>query len=328
VFGLLSQFDLTDVWCWILFPAALAMAWGSYLWLLITGRNPLVLEDRSDVPWGLIDVVLLFASMMAAKMVGQVVGMVMIAQRLEVPVSGITAELAYQNGDLLMGANIVCSLLQLVLVLYWIRFWQNATWVDLGMTWRGLRRQVCIGLVASVLLIPPLLFLNMIIHWLLEVEYSHQVLILVQYAAGWTAVSTILVAPCLEEIHFRVFLQGWLERVRSIDLGKKLQLIYGDRHALSSSRSDGGRRLSMDSQPAGSESRGEKAAPVWPMFLSALVFAGMHWGQGAGPYTLFVFAIGLGYLYRQTHSVVACVIVHLVLNLWSFVALVSSLDLV
>ena len=64
MFGLLSQFDLTDVWCWILFPAALAMAWGSYLWLLITGRNPLVLEDRSDVPWGLIDVVLLFASMM------------------------------------------------------------------------------------------------------------------------------------------------------------------------------------------------------------------------------------------------------------------------
>ena len=35
--------------------------------------------------------------------------------------------------------------------------------------------------------------------------------------------------------------------------------------------------------------------------VSAAIFAFMHLGQGPAPIPLFFLAIGLGYLYRQTH---------------------------
>ena len=55
----------------------------------------------------------------------------------------------------------------------------------------------------------------------------------------------------------------------------------------------------------------------WPIFVSSLCFALVHWGQGLAPIPLFILALGLGYLFRQTGSLIACITVHFLLNFYS-----------
>lgn len=55
----------------------------------------------------------------------------------------------------------------------------------------------------------------------------------------------------------------------------------------------------------------------WPIVISSAAFALAHAGQGWAPVPLFVFALGLGYVYRQTRSFVAVVAMHLAFNLLS-----------
>ena len=48
--------------------------------------------------------------------------------------------------------------------------------------------------------------------------------------------------------------------------------------------------------------------------ITSVLFAGMHFGQGGAPIALFFLSIGLGYLYRQTGSMMPPLIVHVILN--------------
>jgi membrane protease YdiL (CAAX protease family) len=64
------------------------------------------------------------------------------------------------------------------------------------------------------------------------------------------------------------------------------------------------------------------AAPRrWPIIVSAAIFAGMHYGHGYDFVALFFLALGLGYVYQQTHRVVPCIVIHLLLNAGSLVML-------
>ena len=55
----------------------------------------------------------------------------------------------------------------------------------------------------------------------------------------------------------------------------------------------------------------------WPTGVSSLLFALTHQGQGAAPVALFILALVLGYLYRQTHRLAPCVAMHAVFNAFS-----------
>ena len=74
------------------------------------------------------------------------------------------------------------------------------------------------------------------------------------------------------------------------------------------------------SDPFGSNSNGlanQRKFAYWPIFVSALLFALAHWGHGLAPIPLFILALGLGYLFRQTGSLIACITVHFLLNFYS-----------
>lgn len=51
-----------------------------------------------------------------------------------------------------------------------------------------------------------------------------------------------------------------------------------------------------------------------PIFISSFLFAGAHTDQGPAPISLFLLAIGLGYLYQRTHRIVPCMVVHFLVN--------------
>lgn len=58
----------------------------------------------------------------------------------------------------------------------------------------------------------------------------------------------------------------------------------------------------------------DKPPPFWPVLVSSTIFALLHWGHGPDPIPLFVLAVGLGYLYRQTHRALPGIVVHMLLN--------------
>jgi membrane protease YdiL (CAAX protease family) len=53
---------------------------------------------------------------------------------------------------------------------------------------------------------------------------------------------------------------------------------------------------------------------VWPMTISATLFALLHAGHGPDPIPLLLLALIMGYLYRQTHRVLPSIVLHMALN--------------
>jgi membrane protease YdiL (CAAX protease family) len=169
------------------------------------------------------------------------------------------------------------------------------------------------------------------------VEYSHTTLSLLEenptaagIAAAWFM--AVLVAPATEEIFFRGVLQSWLQRQTFFSLDISPEQIFGgwtrygfNRPAETNTDVD----TETVTDTALGMSQGEQAyRPIkvysdlpdqsrlaWtPIFISALVFGGVHFGQGPAPIPLFFFGLALGYVYRQTGSTLCCIVMHMLLN--------------
>jgi len=61
--------------------------------------------------------------------------------------------------------------------------------------------------------------------------------------------------------------------------------------------------------------------PRWPLIATSLLFAGLHGTHGPDPIPLFVFAMGLGYLYERTHRILPSLVLHATLNSTSVLVL-------
>ncbi len=150
-----------------------------------------------------------------------------------------------------------------------------------------------LGLKAAVMILPPVLLVNLVASQLMT--YEHPVLdsmvgLQDPLKFAMIFIGTAIVAPFVEEFLFRVLLQGGLERVADPIVAPE------------------------ESTEAAVQSLAWRPRSHWPIFVSSLIFALMHLGQGAAPIPLFFLAIGLGYLYRQTGNITAPMIVHMVLN--------------
>ncbi len=109
---------------------------------------------------------------------------------------------------------------------------------------------------------------------------------------GLAALSVIVVAPLCEEFLFRVVLQGYLEKRLGVPAGETAPTCLTWKHSL-------------------------------PIVISAAFFAAIHlrFHNGApnpDPIPLFVLALVLGYLYRQTHRIWPSVVLHATWNGISF----------
>jgi hypothetical protein len=54
--------------------------------------------------------------------------------------------------------------------------------------------------------------------------------------------------------------------------------------------------------------------PAWPVFVSSAAFALAHGGTWPDPLPLVVLAVVLGYVYRATHRLLPCVVLHCLFN--------------
>lgn len=153
---------------------------------------------------------------------------------------------------------------------------------------------VWLGLKASLMVLPPVLLVSGLMNVL--IKYEHPVL---DVLSGMDSVpkllllfvTTAIATPIVEEFLFRGLLIGGLERLAQA-------IKVGD----------------LESWEQENEGKVWHDRFDWPVIISSLVFALMHFGQGAAPVPLFLLALALGYLYRQTGSLIAPIVLHMVLN--------------
>jgi len=361
-----------------------ALLFGSfYLWSraivrLMEGRPLVEFEARRPTPWGLVDLIVIFAIV-----VGTLMGLQSLAMELfDIPQQTPTHEMdARQLAAVLFSSSL--GMLVGCVVSVGLLLARGASWKDLGVQASRLFDDVKLGGMAFVMLAPPMYLLQFVLTRIWPSEHPIQKLLLedpdVAIIAGGM-LTAMIIAPLTEEIFFRLIFQGWMEKFSV--LATKLQRGYyvmsltgaeqsqreikavflGDYSGQTFVASD----LAVDStKPAaeaepeadtadvgaqadatvdwenpyaapGADSPEAKPQPTseafanprpswWPIFVSATIFALLHWGHGPDPAPLFLLALGLGFLYHRTHRILPCIVVHFLVNSLSMAALVLFL---
>lgn len=188
-------------------------------------------------------------------------------------------------------------------------------------------------------------------HPLLEALSSGPVLLM--YSGAFFA--AVIAAPITEEFLFRVILQGMLEanatsnfswqRLILGDMLSEPQLIAETPATLGASDNSSPYRppthsagLSSSSEltnlasqnsnntfadpipaEAASQTNPQTSVPMWPLFVSGTLFGLAHAEYGPSWIPLILMGLVLGYLYRCTHRIWACWIVHISLNAISMI---------
>jgi membrane protease YdiL (CAAX protease family) len=155
--------------------------------------------------------------------------------------------------------------------------------------------------------------------------------------------AAVVVAPLVEEFLFRVLLQGWLEKIiapRAEPVEAELiapamseyetqaiepqawddplvaqpyapPAIESPLDAYASPQVELGPRIEDESLQSGEVG----FLRMWlPIAISAVLFASAHAGTWPDPVPLFMLALVLGYVYRQTHRLWPSVILHMIFN--------------
>jgi membrane protease YdiL (CAAX protease family) len=152
---------------------------------------------------------------------------------------------------------------------------------------------------------------------------------------GAAVLSAVVVAPICEEIAFRLLLQGWLEKVcearrwrhSAPPAVEEVPTSPYETHASTSATDEIAETRAPSVEPDGSlDSPIQNPVLAWlPVFVSSLLFALAHVGHGPDPVPLFVLALILGYVYRQTHRIVPSIVTHMLINGLSLAVLLNMI---
>jgi membrane protease YdiL (CAAX protease family) len=184
----------------------------------------------------------------------------------------------------LVRIHLIVNVSLFVILLLHLRVVQGATLSHLSLIPRAsdLRR----GMVAAVWILAPVLILNVIVVNFIEYEHKVTDLLAIQndFATfAFLLFSAAFVTPVVEEFQFRLLLQGGLQKL-------------------------------ADPYTGGDPTASWRPTAWWPVLVSSLFFALMHFGQGGAPIALFFLSIGLGFLYQRTGRLYPAILVHMILN--------------
>ncbi len=299
--------------------------------------DPLGVRDPVGSPFGFVDVLLVFFAWVG----GQIIALSIAQSLLEIDQPESSA-IAGNVQPLLMGLVAGGQLLATLLAFGFLGMRYGRRLDALSIYPKFLRRDLVLGVVAFVMVIPVILLVQWALTWL--VDYEHASLEMLNKDAGVFTFAVVwfsagLVAPVCEEIFFRGVVQAWLQRLGT---GRWYsdQVIFGgwdkeptsgllstasglieDSKAGRGSGQTPSERLPIEGNVTRSTSCSDKRSWVseshWPIFATALFFALLHVGQGAAPVPLFMFAVVLGYLFRKSGSILPCIVLHMLLNVFS-----------
>ena len=252
-----------------------AMVWSWVALRLLRGQKVLPYEPRRRVPWSGGDVALLFLA--AIMILAMAIGVAVGDQ----PTKDDPATIRLQ-----LGAKALADVIFVGAAIAYLLRRKAATWSDVGFDTSQLGRDVLRGAIACVAMVGPVLLVQL---WLVQFyESKHPAIDLISLEPTphnallitWIALIT---APLAEEFIFRVLLQGWLE---SRERAWRQQ-----------------RRWLRWVRPG-----------VLPVVTSSALFAAAHIEHGPDWIPLFLLALPMGYLYRQTHRIFPSVAMHVLFN--------------
>ncbi len=281
---------------------ASGLAW---VWLLAKrtakGLPLLVPRDRRTAFWTLAEFFVCFGLYIVC--IGasqQVVRRWLPAATIEQMDAGTYTPAQQSPEELFMAISVgsVASVLAMASVMVWMNLVTPRALREYGLL-PGLD-DLKLGAKAAFFILPPVLVISTLIEMFEPYEHPVLDLIFKQPSAAMLsglAVMTIVVAPIFEEFLFRVLFQGGAEQV-----ARRLKLMRNDE--------------TPDAKDKSHTISGDEVATWtwWPVLAPALMFAAMHIGQGFAHVPLFFFAMGLGYLYRQTGRMGPGLVVHMILN--------------
>lgn len=317
------------------------MAW---LWIASRWRRhrPLVeFEPRRTPPWGIVDAVVLFVAWLMLQTTLLVICRAV--QGLPLAFDPDAPSVADQRAQVV--AALWADLLAAPLALVWLRLVRGVTLADLGISTTHLGLDLGRGAVAFAAISLPVYGLQVV---LTQFFPSHHpaIELLKENPDPTTVLNTVLMAalaaPLCEELLFRLVLQGGLEgaEARFLRGGNP----DGNSPAPSTSPPSDARATPPAAVEMPADQWVAAAAPTevspaepppfpgrprlwglppgtWPILASSTLFALMHWQHGPDPIPLFVLALALGYLYRQTHRLLPSITVHVLLNSCSLLGL-------
>jgi membrane protease YdiL (CAAX protease family) len=319
-----------------------SLAWG--VSRLRSGRPLLKYEPRRPVPWNgtlLLIAVLIFLFLPTAiHGIARARFAARLASSEQVAFAALAenAKPGYPGYALtMMQAECAGKLSAAAIVVVMLAAFAGADGRDLGLSFHLFGRRLRVGLIAFFMITPPVLLLQAMIIEFGGIKYTHPLVEGLRDRSNrdilyWSLITALAVAPLVEELFFRGLLQGWLERTV-----QKLQAAINARQLLAQ-RAAWGKTRSRSGQPDGTvlltDTPGAEAfdQPIMmpsashaPNILTSILFGLMHWGHGPAPFVLIFFSLGLGYLYRQTHSLWPSIIVHFLLNGFSMALLLSGI---
>lgn len=305
---------------------------------------------RTLPPWGATEIALLILLWMFSQLAGARLASEFGGFELD---GGFDKLSARQQGVLIGGTTLVQWAVMGVFVL-WLVFKCRASWADIGLSSDGLGRDVVIGVTGFVLIMPPVMSLQAFLASLYPDE-KHPFIeamdggVDAALMAG-IVFAAVLTAPILEELMFRVVIQGWFEKLsgeikgdatanQSIaaatdEASDAASLTDHEAAEAITPRADGPPEIAsnpyaspqtegLSSQPAKStqQATAEESSPgplsQWrplAIVFSSLLFGLVHLGHGPAPISLFFLALGLGYIYQRTRRLLPCIIIHMLLN--------------
>jgi membrane protease YdiL (CAAX protease family) len=241
--------------------------------------------------------------------------------------------------DMLIQLAVINGVL-VVLVPLLLRFTARARLADFGLTLVDWRRQVAVGAAAALLMTPAVHAVQglAVRVWGYQ-KHPVEQMVLGDFSPGialLAVVSTVVLAPLVEELLFRGIVQRWLVRLAGeprearsranpgglTDLGPEM---------LSPSRDPFDPRATMEDATGSAyrasllqESVGPAPAPGLPILLTSLGFAALHAAQWPAPIAIFLLSMAIGVLYHQTGSLLAAITMHAMFNGFSTLLLLLS----
>ncbi|MGB0761928.1 MAG: lysostaphin resistance A-like protein [Rubripirellula sp.] len=277
---------------------------------------------RRECPfWGFSEIFVMFGTMVVS---GQL--LLLLAQQkgwFKFPEPG--ESIVDQPPETLFVTLVISALANCVAVGFVLLWMRNLGRGNLGKFGLSLDRSMLrLGGKAAVMLLPPVLLVAGLVN-LWVAEYEHEVLNVLQQLGSPRVFAvlffgTAIVTPIAEEILFRGLIQGGLQRLAD-SIGGQVESMEAEMAVQQQSDSEANALMEADEgsgprrETVGDGSLGAwEPVSYWPVIAASAIFAFMHLGQGAAPIPLFLLSVGLGYLYRQTGSLLPCILVHMLLN--------------
>jgi membrane protease YdiL (CAAX protease family) len=329
---------------WIPQPAAASIA-EALSAIGISRDLPLVpFAPRRAVPWGLFDLI----ALVAIWLIGLVAGSIAMRQAGWLQETKGVAELTLSEQQTVIAGNLAISVLIIAIGLPLIALRSGARLSDFGWSPRHILTDVRLGLIGFVMLAPPVYAVQGLLVQFWQPS-KHPLVEMFQSSPdprffALLFVAAAVVAPLFEELVFRVLLQGFLEEAFRFH-GEVHELFFGTAHRpplqpsdqtseTAIPLSDPGLNPYAPPQTLASESSSipicdpdaeqpELRGPAaWlPIAISSIVFALMHYSHGPDWIPLTFLAAGMGYLYQRTHRLLPSLVVHVLVNCSSMLAL-------